>query len=282
MEPAGIALRLLVYLDSALLLGILLYSASWTRQVRLATAVFAAVGILLTTVTMLKLAASFSDSAAFFDTPTLQMLLTETAMGWATVARITALLAVVALALTSAKRFFPILFAFIAVVSLSWNGHGAMTDNALGWLHLAGSALHLLAAFGWIGAITAFLWAAMLSQESSRDLAVRLERFPGVGTTFVAALLATGIANTLFIVGLNTLPTLLETTYGRLLVVKIGLFTFMLAAAAANRFWLTPRMVTTSSLAAVRTSLGAELMLGIAVLAIVAWLGTLDPAQNPS
>lgn len=246
---------------------------------RLATAVCAAVGIMLTTVTMLRLAASFSDSAAFFDMPTLQMLLTETAMGWAAIARITALLAVVALLLASAKRVYPILFAIMAVVSLSWNGHGAMTDNALGWLHLAGNALHLLAAFGWIGAITAFLWAATLSKKSSHDLAVSLGRFAGVGTAFVALLLATGIANTLFIVGLNTLPTLLETTYGRLLVTKIGLFAAMLAAAAANRFWLTPRMIASPSLAAVRTSLGAELILGIGVLAIVAWLGTLDPSR---
>lgn len=278
MEPAGIALRLLVYLDSALLLGILLFSASWPRQVRLATAVFAAFGIVLTAVTTLRLAASFSDNAAFFDVPTLQMLLTETAMGWAAIARITALLAVVALALTNAKRIYPILFAIMAVVSLSWNGHGAMTDDALGWLHLTGNALHLLAAFGWIGAIAAFLWAATLSKESSHDLAVSLERFAGIGTAFVAVLLATGIANTLFIVGLNTLPTLLETTYGRLLVTKIGLFAAMLAAAVANRFWLTPRMIASPSLAAVRTTLGAELILGIGVLAIVAWLGTLDPA----
>lgn len=279
MEPAGIALRLLVYLDSALLLGMLLFAASWARQVRLTTAVFAALGIVLTTATMLRLAASFSDSAAFFDIPTLQMLLTETAMGWAAIARITALLAVVALALTNAKRFYPIVLAIMAVVTLSWNGHGAMTDDALGWLHLTGNALHLLAAFGWIGALAAFLWAATLSKASSRDQAVRLERFAGVGTAFVAVLLATGIANTLFIVGLNALPTLLETTYGRLLVTKIGLFAAMLAAAAANRFWLTPRMNASPSLAAVRTSLAAELILGIGVLAIVAWLGTLDPAQ---
>ena len=279
MEPAGIALRLLVYLDSGLILGIVLFAASWTRQARLATAIFAAVGIVLTTVTMLRLAASFSDSAAFFDIPKLQMLLTETAMGWAAVARITALLAVVALALTSTKRFYPILFAVIAVVSLSWNGHGAMTDDALGWLHLSGNALHLLAGLGWIGALAAFLWAATLSKASSGDLAVSLERFAGVGTVFVAVLLATGIANTLFIVGANALPTLLVTTYGRLLLTKIGLFAAMLAAAAANRFWLTPRMITSPSLGAVRASLSAELLLGIAVLAIVAWLGTLDPAQ---
>ena len=279
MEPAGIALRLLVYIDGALMLGILLFAMSWTRQVRLATTVFAAVGIVFTTVTMLRLAASFSDSAAFFDIPTLQMLLTETAMGWAAIARISALLAVVVLALTSTKRVYPILFAIMAVMLLSWNGHGAMTDDVLGWLHLTGNALHLLAGLGWVGALAAFLWAATLSKASSRELAVRLERFAGVGTAFVAVLLATGIANTLFIVGLNALPTLLETTYGRLLVTKIGLFAAMLVAAAANRFWLTPRMNASPSLAAVRTSLGAELILGIGVITIVAWLGTLDPVQ---
>lgn len=278
MEPAGIALRLLVYLDSGLMLGMLLFAASWTRTVRLATAVFAAVGMVLTTVTILRLAASFSDNGAFFDIPMLQMLLTETAMGWAAIARIIALLAVVGLALTGAKRLYPILFAFIAAASLSWNGHGAMTDNALGWLHLVGNALHLLAGLGWIGALAVFLWAATLSKESSHDLAVSLERFAGVGTVFVALLLATGIANTLFIVGANALPTLLEMTYGRLLLTKIGLFAAMLAAAAANRFWLTPRLIASPSLAAVRISLGAELILGIAVLAIVAWLGMLDPS----
>lgn len=261
------------------MLGILLFAASWTRQARLATAGFAAVGIVVTAMTMLRLTSSFSDSGSFFDIPTLQMLLTETAMGWAAIARIAALLAVVAATLTKSRRFYPTLLAIIAVASLSWNGHGAMTDDALGWLHLIGNALHLLAGLGWFGAIAAFLWAAMLAKEASADLAVRLEQFATTGTAFVAVLLATGIANTLFIIGWNALPGLLGTAYGCLLLLKISLFAAMMAVAAVNRFWLTPRLTALPSLAAVRTSLGAELMLGIGVLAIIAWLGTLDPSQ---
>ena len=279
MELAGIALRLLVYLQSGLMLGTLLFAASWTRQTRLATAGFAVTGIALTAVTMLRLGASFSDSGALFDIPTLQMLLTETAMGWAAISRIAALLTVVTFALTSGTRFFPILFAFIAIASLSWNGHGAMTDDELGWLHLTGNALHLFAGLGWVGAIAAFLGAATMSKEAPADLAIRLEQFATIGTAFVAVLLATGISNTLFIVGSSALPTLLETTYGRLLLLKISLFAAMLAAAAVNRFWLAPRVTVSPSLAAVRTSLGAELVLGVGVLAIVSWLGTLDPLQ---
>ena len=279
MEPAGIALRLLVYLQSGLMLGTLLFAVSWTQRARVATAGLAVAGIVLSAKMMLRLGASFSDSGAFLDIPTLQMLLTETAMGWAAIARITLLLAVFVLAFTSAARLYTILFAIAAVVSLSWNGHGAMNDDALGWLHLTGNALHLVAGLGWFGAIAAFLWTVTLSREAPADLAIRLDRFATIGTAIVVLLLATGIANTLFIVGWNDLPMLFGTSYGRLLILKIGLFVAMLAAAAANRFWLTPRLATSPSLAAVRTSLGAEFALGIAVLAIVAWLGTLDPSQ---
>jgi len=278
MEPAGIALRLLVYLQGGLMLGTLLFASSWMRQTRLLASGFAAVGIFLTVITVLNLTASFSDSGAF-EMPTLKMLLTETAMGWAAIARAAALFAVVTLALTSGTRFFPILFAIIAIASLSWNGHGAMTDDALGWLHLTGNALHLVAGLGWFGAVAAFLWAATLSKEAPANLASRLEQFATIGTAFVAVLLVTGISNTLFIVGWNELPTLLGTTYGRLLLLKIGLFAAMLGAAAANRFWLTPRMTTSRSLSAVRTSLSTEMVFGVGVLAIVAWLGTLDPLQ---
>ncbi|MGK2910879.1 MAG: copper homeostasis membrane protein CopD [Sphingobium sp.] len=277
MEPAGIALRLLVYLQSGLMLGAVLFAAPWMRQARRAAGGFATLGILLTALTMLNLTASFSDSGAYFDMPTLRMLLTETAMGWAAMARIAALVAIMILAFTTARRFYLIAFAIVAVVSLSWNGHGAMTDSALGWVHFTGNGLHLVAGLGWIGAIAAFLWATR--PDASPDLADRLQDFATIGTAFVVVLLATGIANVLFIVGWKALPTLLGTTYGRLFLLKIVLFGAMLAAAAVNRFWLTSRMASSPSLAAVRTSLGAELALGVGILVLVAWLGTLDPLQ---
>lgn len=279
MDPAGTALRLLVYLQSGLMLGILLFAAPWTRRSREVVAGFAALGIILTALTVLNVASSFSVRGAFFDLPTLRMLLTETAMGWAAIARSVALFVVVTSVLASGVRILPILAAIIAITSLSWNGHGVMTENALGWLHLTGNALHLIAGLGWVGAIAAFLWSATLSKNAPAALTVRLKHFALVGSAFVAVLLATGIANMLFIIGWNALPTLLEKTYGRLLVFKITLFAAMLLAAAANRFWLTPRLKTSASLAAIRISLGAELILGIGLLATVAWLGMLDPAQ---
>ena len=56
----------------------------------------------------------------------------------------------------------------------------------------------------------------------------------------VAALLGTGIVNAWILVG--SLHALLVTEYGRLLMLKLAVFAIMLAFAAVNRFWLTPRL----------------------------------------
>jgi putative copper resistance protein D len=69
------------------------------------------------------------------------------------------------------------------------------------------------------------------------------------------------------------------------LLVKLFLFALMLGLAAANRYRLTPalsRVMTDSAgaaapLSALRASVVAETGLGLAVLACVAWLGTLPP-----
>lgn len=279
MELAGIALRLLIYLQSGLLLGVLLFGTPWTPQARRVAIGLAVAGIFLSAVTMLMVAASFSEGGAFVDAPTFWMLLRQTSMGWAAIARTATLIALIAIMLKDAPRPFASTFAIIATASLCWNGHGAMTDGGVGWVHLAGNALHLVAGLSWIGAIAAFLWSSMVPRGSVRALSGDLERFATTGMILVAVLLVTGIANTLFVVGWDGLPVLINTTYGRILLIKIMLFAFMLAAAAANRFWLSPRLAASSSFGGLRVSLGAELVLGIGVLALVAQLGTLDPAQ---
>lgn len=278
MDAASIALRLLVYLQSGLLLAVLLFAQHWTLQARRAATGIALAGIGLCLLGIALLASSFAESGSLFDLAAIRMIVRETASGWAAMTRIAALVAVV-VAVRSDHRVLAAGIATTATATLAWNGHGAMTDGSRGWLHLGGNAVHLVAGLGWIGAVAAFLWTACRSAEAGHELQTRLERFATTGTILVALLLVTGIANTLFIAGLDGPAGLPETTYGRLLLVKILLFTFMLAAAAANRFWLTPRLVASPSLATLRASLGAELMLGIGVLALVAWLGTLDPAQ---
>jgi copper resistance protein D len=74
------------------------------------------------------------------------------------------------------------------------------------------------------------------------------------------------------------------TPYGRLLTVKIVLFTGMIALASLNRFRLVPRLRRSDEvIVPLRTLLRSvvfEQTLGLALLAVVAVLGTWAPAVD--
>jgi putative copper resistance protein D len=170
--------------------------------------------------------------------------------------------------------------------SFAWMGHGAATRGAAGLLHTASDICHTLAAGVWIGALVAFLILLMADAGGGRqDLHVALQGFSGIGSGLVAVLVATGLINSWFVVGLAGLPKLLTTPYGQLLLLKLVMFAAMLVLAAANRFRLTPRLgqalvgasPAPGVIAALRRSLAWETGLAIAVLGLVAWFGTLAP-----
>ena len=82
---------------------------------------------------------------------------------------------------------------------------------------------------------------------------------------------------------IGSLHLLFVTVYGRLLTVKLALFALMLALATINRLWLTPRLAAASTerAAAMLISTAAiELLLAIAVFALVGALGTQHPAAH--
>ena len=103
-----------------------------------------------------------------------------------------------------------------------------------------------------------------------------------MGIAIVVALLATGIVNSWILVG--SLDALFATGYGRLLIVKITLFAVMLSFAAANRFWLTPRLALPlgetqrDALGRLTHNSAIELALALIIFAIVGILGTMHPA----
>ena len=65
-------------------------------------------------------------------------------------------------------------------------------------------------------------------------------RYSALAIASVAILLAAGVVNTWFLTG--TVPALVGTAYGRLLLTKIGFFIAMLIVAAVNLFRLAPRL----------------------------------------
>ncbi|MFZ2297269.1 MAG: CopD family protein, partial [Aquabacterium sp.] len=126
---------------------------------------------------------------------------------------------------------------------------------------------------------------AATTNESVEILSRLSNGFAQLGTVIVATLVVTGIVNYLLIVGASVKP-IFTTLYGGLLALKIALFIGMLGLAAANRFQLSPRLEVALSSgdhaqAAVllRRSLVIEACMVVLVIACVAWLGVLSPAN---
>ena len=95
----------------------------------------------------------------------------------------------------------------------------------------------------------------------------------------------TGSINTWYLAG--SIPALADTDYGRLLLIKVALFLAMVAIAAVNRFWLTPRLVRDASANATRDVLRQlrrntviEVVIGAIIIAIVAVLGITPPGLH--
>jgi putative copper resistance protein D len=171
--------------------------------------------------------------------------------------------------------------------ALAWTGHAASTSGELGNLHLAADALHLVAAAGWIGGLVPLLLLlAAVHRHGGASLARdAVQGFSTLGMVAVATLAATGFVNSWILVGsFRALPV---TEYGQLLMLKLVVFAAMLVFAAVNRFVLTPRLLVSSgndreAVRLLTRNSTAEIVLGIAIFAIVGVLGTLHPAIHPS
>ena len=175
----------------------------------------------------------------------------------------------------------------LATVTFAWMGHGAVTEGAGHDLHLIADILHSLAAALWIGALVGFL-AMLFGRDAEQDapqLHDALGRFSTVGVWAVFTLVATGLVNSWFLVGTD-FGAAASANYGRVLAIKLLLFAGMLVVAALHRFRLVGALRRElgsgstrlpKALRTLRRTMLLEAAFGVAVLAAVAWLGTLEP-----
>lgn len=173
------------------------------------------------------------------------------------------------------------------MAAIAWTGHAGSTSGEMGILHLAADALHLVAAAAWTGGLVslALLLSACWRDRTSASASLAwhaTRRFSTMGIAIVAVILATGMVNTWILVG--SLNALISTGYGQLLLFKIALFAVMLSFAAANRFWLTPRLALPSgekqrdALRRLARNSAIEVALALFIFSIVGILGTMHPA----
>ena len=254
-------------------------------------------GLLFSGIGLALLAASMAGAPPWpVDQEAIGMLLSGSATGTAWEARMAALVVASVAALVAAGRAALLgLVAFaaaVALATLAWTGHGAMDEGAVGWVHLGADILHLLAGGAWAGALLGLV--LLVARPAGRVDAAHLtlthralHGFGLVGTILVGTIVVTGIVNVWLLVGLAKLPDLPTTRYGQLLIAKLALFGAMLALASLNRFRLTPafkRSIAAAdhhgALRALRRSLAVEASCAVAILALVAWLGTLEPPAS--
>jgi putative copper resistance protein D len=232
--------------------------------------------------------------AQVFDDGVLWTVLTQTTFGHAWLVRfiVACILAVLFVPFfTAAPNTWIVavvaVLAAIFVGALAWAGHAAGGLGAEAVIHPAADVLHLIAAAAWVGALLplAMLFFAAGKDDASIAIArTATTRFSMLGVVSVGTLLVTGIVNTWYLAG--SVPALTETRYGRLLLLKIALFLAMVAIAAVNRLWLTPRLVQESpaanrnALRQLRRNAGIEALAGAAIIAIVGVLGTMAPGSH--
>ena len=96
----------------------------------------------------------------------------------------------------------------------------------------------------------------------------------------VGALLLSGFINTWYLVG--SVPALVGTDYGQLLLFKLTLFVLMVSLAAFNRLRLTPRLHRHDPEARLilRRNAILEVFAGLGVVVVVAALGASVPEHT--
>jgi copper resistance protein D len=226
--------------------------------------------------------------------PTLDIVVTQTWFGRVWAARVLLAVGLGAwLALRQPLRFdprrasvwFALVIAAAYVASPALAGHAAGGPGTERYVRIGADVLHLLAAGAWVGALPglAVVLIAARRDPDSIEVAARATRaFSSLGTIAVALVVASGTISAVYLVG--SMGALVDTGYGRLLTAKLALAAAMLALAAVNRWSLSPRIAARDRIAldALVRNTALEIVGGVAVVALVGFLGITVPAMHPA
>jgi copper transport protein len=182
------------------------------------------------------------------------------------------LLALMALGRAWYARAFAAI-AFVGVgLSLAMTGHAATAPPEM--LTRPAIFLHGLGVAFWIGALAPL--TVLVSKPTAATLAL-VNRFSRIAMPVVAALALTGLL--IAIIQLENLSALVETSYGIILSIKLGLVLSLLALAALNRLRLAPALARDQKAAsALKRSILLECGAALGIFAVVAgWRFTPPP-----
>lgn len=249
---------------AGLALMISLLPISGPRPIQLATWLGVAATLLLAAYTVV-----WSIDVAGGDGPAVDAVMTATSTtpGALEVARIA--LAVLALwALGLARRpALAALFATVAVLITGASGHSAVI---LPYWTIPAKAIHLLGAALWLGGL---LWIVSAERHGERYVE-GTRRVSSLALLSVMIVVASGIVQSALF--LPSVRALYESTYGRLVLLKVaGLIVLLFFGAYHRR--IVPRMETTIARRQLRRSVRVEIGVMVVVAALGGLLATVAP-----
>jgi copper transport protein len=167
------------------------------------------------------------------------------------------------------------LLAILAVLGLAtWPLAGHPTASTLPLLTVVADMAHLAAMSVWIGGLV-MLFGFLLRRADARELGAILPVWSGWAMLAVAVLVLAGTAEALMQV--VSVDALLHTTYGKLVLVKVGLLAAVVAVAAYSR-----RLAARADQEATPRRLRRTVLAEVAVLAVVLGVGSALVQTTPA
>jgi putative copper resistance protein D len=291
METALSIVRFLHYSAAIQLFGMAVFE-TWIASASLSAsllstarriAIFNAWLLLLSAVLWLAFEAGSMGNgwADTINPPVIWLVITATGFGPVWVVN----LVLGAAAVLVAHLLGPRAWGALAIVStfclgaLAFVGHAVAESGAIGLLSRASQVVHLLSSGFWFGSLLSLVLVLRQIRDPryAADTDVALRRFSGLGHAAVALALASGLANSWFV--LRDSPLTLTSTYQLLLVIKVALVGSMCVLALVNRYVFMPAIPAGDfSARRLRDGTIGELIIGTGVIGIVSVLGLLSPS----
>ena len=208
----------------------------------------------------------------------------DTQWGFVWLMQIIAALLAVAGFMTARRRSSGWVVALISVVVLSVTpalaGHAAASQR-LRSLAIVADAAHIVGGAGWIGSLFMLIVVATpiaaLSRREDRwsQIASAVNAFSPTALACAGLLASTGVLAAWMHLG--TLSALWTSTYGRVLLLKLGVLSGALGTGAYNWRRVRPVLGTETATRRLRRSAAVELLLGVLVVAVTAVLVATEP-----
>jgi copper transport protein len=220
--------------------------------------------------------------------PLLQLLGGRSGMLWLARVALTLLIGAIALRLPPAGQgtawpwWVALLLGGASLLTISLSSHGAAVPEGMA-LAVALDWLHIAAMVAWLGGLIPLaiaLRAAQRNPDGALPLATLIPRFSRLAASCIVVLTLTGVYN--YLLHVNQLDLLAATTYGRALLIKLGLFGLLLLLGGLNLFVLSRRLRASGNrlARAFGRSVRGELVAGALLLLVVGVMTSVAPSNT--